>query len=110
MLGLAASEAGLAKVVIGIDTLGISVTGQDLAKAVILVALVLAILMILGDIYRGEIQNRLHRIVLINTPKTTDREYAKGMQVPQDTIPVTLDGVFSNAIFFLQYVDCTQVS
>lgn len=79
---------------------------QDVAKAVILTAFVFAILMILGDIYRGEIQNRFHRILLINTPKTTDRDYRHGMQVPQDTVQATLDGVYSNALFYLQYTDC----
>lgn len=105
-----ATSAAIATKTVWQDPVGwlhISVTPQDWAKALILVALVLAILMILGDIYRGEIQNRLHRVFLINTPKTTDRDYAKGMQVPQETVPVTLDGVFSNAIFFLQYYDCT---
>jgi hypothetical protein len=86
--------------------LGVQITMQDVAKAVILTAFVFAILMILGDIYRGEIQNRFHRILLINTPRSNDREYGRGMQVPQDTISVSLDGVFSNALFYLQYRDC----
>lgn len=89
-----------------IEWLGVRVSAQDAAKAAILTVFVFAIIMILGDIYRGEIQNRLHRILLINTPKTTDRDYRLGMQVPQDTVAVTLDGVFSNCFFYLQYTDC----
>src|SRR5215470_351695 len=52
-----------------LNWLGIHPSPQDLVKAVLLILFVLAILMVVGDVYRGEIQNKVHRIVLAPTTR-----------------------------------------
>jgi hypothetical protein len=56
--------------------LGIQPSLQDLVKAVILTIFVLGILMIVGDVYRGEIQNQFHRVIL--APVVQGRESSDG--------------------------------
>lgn len=103
--------------------LGIQPTAQDLVKALILVVFVLAILMIVGDVYRGEIQNQFHRVLLGTTPKsaaamtgerTVDRLRRRAHRekditchVPQTVVPLTVDGIHSNILFYFRYRDCS---
>jgi hypothetical protein len=87
-----------------VDWLGINPTGQDAIKAVLLVVFALVTLMILGDIYRGEIQNTLHRVRLIGNP-TQDEHYRTSVQVPKRMVGSTLDGVFSNILIYYRYRD-----
>jgi hypothetical protein len=102
--------------------LGIHPSTQDFAKAIILVIFVLIILMIVGDVYRGEIQNRFFQIRLIPTPKRDGprlrqdanpkdvkrlvrRERDEALHVPNRMLPITLDKIFSNSTIFLRYRD-----
>jgi energy-coupling factor transporter transmembrane protein EcfT len=87
--------------------LGIHPTLQDLVKALILVVFVLAILMIVGDVYRGEIQNKLHRIRLIRHPASYLSNVPRDitLQVPQSVVDLTLNNIFSNGLIYLRYRD-----
>lgn len=103
--------------------LGISPTPQDFVKAIILTLFVLAILMIVGDVYRGEIQNRVHRIILgpsskgaalaadqrnaIEARRRLRKEKDVVCHVPQHLIPLTLNDTYSNVLFYFRYRDCT---
>jgi hypothetical protein len=60
--------------------------------------------MILGDIYRGEIQNTLHRVRLIQHP-ARDAEFKHTFQLPKRMVGPTLDGVHTNIIFYFRYRD-----
>lgn len=104
-----------------LDWLGIHPSLQDLVKALILVLFVLAILMIVGDVYRGEIQNKLHRIILAPSTKgasllaeqRTEIEARRKLRrnkdvychVPQTLVPLTLNDIYSNVIFYYRYRD-----
>ena len=106
-----------------LDWLGIHPTLQDLGKAFILVLFVLAILMIVGDVYRGEIQNKLHRIrlapsskgALLPAEQRTELEARRKLRqnkdilchVPQTLVPLTLNDIYSNVIFYFRYRDAT---
>lgn len=85
------------------DWLGVHPTLQDLVKAAMLIAFALAILMILGDIYRGEIQNTLHRARIIPHPRPQPSSLT--MQVPHQVVNRTLHGVFSNLLIYYRYRD-----
>lgn len=103
--------------------LGIHPTLQDLVKALLLVLFVLAILMIVGDVYRGEIQNKLHRIKLARTSRgaalspdlRTDLELRRRLRrdgdvlchVPDSLVPLPLNDVYSNVLFYFRYRDAT---
>lgn len=84
--------------------LGINPTGQDAIKACLLIVFALVTLMILGDIYRGEIQNTLHRVRLIGNP-TNDATYKGSFQLPKRMVAPMMDGVFTNVIFYYRYRD-----
>jgi hypothetical protein len=87
------------------DWLGISLPSQqDAIKALLLIAFALATLMILGDIYRGEIQNTLHRVRLVGNP-TRDSEYKNSLQLPKAMVTPTLDGTFTNVLIYYRYRD-----
>jgi hypothetical protein len=87
-----------------VSWLGINPTWQDALKATFLIFFALATLMILGDIYRGEIQNTLHRVRLIQHP-AKDAEYKQTFQLPKRMVGPTLDGVYTNIIFHYRYRD-----
>ncbi len=103
--------------------LGIHPTLQDLVKALILVLFVLIILMIVGDVYRGEIQNKLHRIILapsakgatlppdqrttIEARRRLRRERDLVCHLPQYLVPLTMNDTFSNVLFYFRYRDAT---
>lgn len=84
--------------------LGINPTGQDAIKAGLLIVFALVTLMILGDIYRGEIQNTLHRVRLIGNP-ANDAAHKTSFQLPKRMVAPALDGVFTNVIFYYRYRD-----
>jgi len=78
-------------------------------------------LMIVGDVYRGEIQNQFHRVLLGVTPKSADgmaerdvqrlrrrahREKDTTCHVPQTLVPLTVDGIHSNILLYFRYRDC----
>lgn len=102
--------------------LGIQPSLQDLVKAVILTIFVLGILMIVGDVYRGEIQNQLHRIILapsskgailppeqrapIEARRRLRKEKDIVCHVPQTLVPLTLNGIYSNVLIYFRYRDC----
>lgn len=88
-----------------IQWLGISPTSQDAIKALLLVLFALATLMILGDIYRGEIQNTFHRIRLIANPTIRDKDYRSAFVVPKYVVGSMLDGVYSNILVHYRYRD-----
>lgn len=87
-----------------VSWLGINPTGQDAIKAIMLVVFALAILMVLGDIYRGEIQHTFHRIRLIGNP-ARDVTYKNCIQLPKRMISPTLDDVYSNILLYYRYRD-----
>jgi len=103
--------------------LGIHPTLQDLVKALILVLFVLIILMIVGDVYRGEIQNKLHRIILAPSAKGASlpaeqrtaiearrrlrKEKDLVCHLPQYLVPLTMNDAFSNVLFYFRYRDAT---
>lgn len=87
-----------------LDWLGIHPSGQDFAKCLVLTVFVLIILMVLGDVYRGEIQNTYHRIRLIGHPRE-EVGYKHALQLPKYMLGTALDGVFSNALFHIRYRD-----
>jgi|CXWL01.1.fsa_nt_gi hypothetical protein len=102
--------------------LGIHPSLQDLVKALFLTVFVLAILMVVGDVYRGEIQNELHRIILAPSTKgialaaeqrtafearrRLRKEKDTTCHVPQFLVPLTLKDVHSNVFFYFRYRDC----
>lgn len=102
--------------------LGIHPTLQDLVKALILVLFVLAILMIVGDVYRGEIQNKLHRVILAPSSKgaALPEDQRKAIEarrrlrkerdivchVPQALVPLTMNDIYSNVLLYFRYRDC----
>jgi hypothetical protein len=102
--------------------LGFHPTTQDFIKSIILVVFVLATLMVVGDVYRGEIQNKLHRVKLVATPKKDSpplradadireirrrmhRERDEMFHLKDDVVPTTLNQVYSNALFYYRYRD-----
>ncbi|MDZ4761075.1 MAG: hypothetical protein SGJ21_08395 [Alphaproteobacteria bacterium] len=87
-----------------VSWLGINPTEQDAIKAGLLIVFALITLMILGDIYRGEIQNTLHRVRLIPNP-AKDATYRGSIQLSKRMVASTLDGVFTNVIFYYRYRD-----
>lgn len=87
-----------------LDWLGVHPSLQDFVKAGMLIAFALAILMILGDIYRGEIQNTFHRVRLIPHPSLNGTT-SQTMQVPNQVVNRTLHGVFSNLLVYYRYRD-----
>lgn len=87
-----------------VSWLGINPTGQDAIKAGLLIVFALVTLMILGDIYRGEIQNTLHRVRLVGNP-ANDATYRNSLQLPKRMVAPTLDGVFTNVIIYYRYRD-----
>lgn len=87
-----------------LDWLGINPSSQDFAKCLLLTVFVLVILMVLGDVYRGEIQNTFHRIRLIGHPRE-EVGYKQALQLPKYMLGTALDGVFSNALFHIRYRD-----
>jgi hypothetical protein len=103
--------------------LGIHPTPQDFVKAIILTLFVLAILMIVGDVYRGEIQNKLHRVKLGRTSRgaalprelRTDLELRRRLRrdgdvlchVPDSLVPLPLNDIYSNVLFYFRYRDST---
>lgn len=87
-----------------VSWLGIHPTGQDAVKAALLIVFALITLMILGDIYRGEIQNTMHRVRVIGNPRR-DHEYRNSLQLPKYMVPPTLDGVYSDVILYYRYRD-----
>lgn len=106
-----------------LDWLGIHPSLQDLVKALILVLFVLAILMIVGDVYRGEIQNKLHRIKLGRTSRgaalppelRNNLELRRRLRrdgdvlcyVPDTLVPLPLNDIYSNVLFYFRYRDAT---
>lgn len=104
---IATSEAMLNGFLSFLAWLGIHPSLQDLVKALILVVFVLAILMIVGDVYRGEIQNKLHRIRLIRHPGNYLPQGPRDitLQVPQSVVDLTLNNIFSNGLIYLRYRD-----
>lgn len=117
------SEAVLNAVFGFLAWLGIHPTLQDLVKALILVLFVLIILMIVGDVYRGEIQNKLHRIILAPSAKGASlpadqrtavearrrlrKEKDQVCHLPQYLVPLTMNDTFSNVLFYFRYRDAT---
>lgn len=88
--------------------LGFTASLQDLAKAAVLAAFVLIILVILGDVYRGEIQNTFHRIRMIAHPAKDAQKNAnlrEALQLPKYMVEPTLDGIYSHALFYFRYRD-----
>ena len=89
----------------------------DLVKALILLLFAFGVLMILGDIYRGEIQNTPHRLLVVARPEHVKQvgipQFArrkgardgKIMEVPIGLIQPTLDGVHSNVLVDFAYLD-----
>lgn len=86
--------------------LGLQATWQDLAKAALLTAFVLVILVVLGDVYRGEIQNTFHRIrVIAHRSRVPGEGGREALKLPKYMVQPTLDGVYSNALFYYRYRD-----
>lgn len=88
--------------------LGMQATFQDLAKAIMLGVFVLIILMILGDVYRGEIQNTFHRIrVIPHRPANARRDPSlrDALLLPKYMVQPSLDGTYSNVLFYYRYRD-----
>ncbi|MEQ1819392.1 MAG: hypothetical protein ABL871_12355 [Terricaulis sp.] len=117
------SEAVLSAVLGFLAWLGIHPSLRDLVKALILVVFVLIILMIVGDVYRGEIQNKLHRIILAPSAKGASlpsdqrtalearrrlrKEKDQVCHLPQYLVPLTMNDTFSNVLFYFRYRDAT---
>lgn len=101
--------------------LGIQPSMQDAVKAIILVLFVLATLMVVGDVYRGEIQNKLHRIILVPSSKGASlppeqRSTAEARRrlrkekdivchVPQTLVSLTMSDIHSDVLFYFRYRD-----
>lgn len=88
--------------------LGFDASLQDLAKAGVLTVFVLVILIILGDVYRGEIQNTFHRVRVIPhraRDAASSPALREALQLPKYMVEPTLDGIYSNALFYYRYRD-----
>lgn len=85
--------------------LGLAFWEQEATKIIGLTILIFFTIMILGDIYRGEIQNRHFKIKLISFPGANAAKDKELMWVPKDLTNQNIDQIKSSASFYLFYRD-----